>query len=218
MVGGRGGPGWEHEAPADGAGVYTKRRDEEVSKPWARSRRLEDWRLAGYHVQRGRAGSSQPYSGYFVPGYLGRCFAGPTAARGLRGGGSKWNKTYTRLGRRWCQDEGALRGCPGPWKQEGRSVVKYASLQLRRVQSTRGVRLRRWRPHSRKVPWKWSWRAIKPSLELTERGSALPSAFQSPPRTGPRSLSRRDDLPGVPYATGPAALIGKRHGVLSDGE
>ena len=77
----------------------------------------------------------------------------------------------------------------------GRSVVKYTSVQLRRVQSTRGVRLRRWRPHSRKVPWKWSWPAIKPSLELPERGSALPSAFQSPPRTGPRSLSRRDDLP-----------------------
>ena len=77
----------------------------------------------------------------------------------------------------------------------GRSAVKYTSVRLRRVQSTRGVRLRRWRPHSRKVPWKWSWPAIKPSLELPERGSALPSAFQSPPSTGPQSLNRRDDLP-----------------------
>lgn len=62
------------------------------------------------------------------------------------------------------------------------------------VQSTRGVRLRRWRPHSRKVPLEVELAGDK-ALPRARR-AWLSSSVSLPglPRTGPRSPSRRDDL------------------------
>lgn len=145
-----------------------------------RSRRLEDWRLAGYHAQRtGRAGSSQPYSGYFVPGYLVRCFAGPNGSQRFARWWQRMKQDVYTVGPQLVSRRGGASRVSGSLETGGAERRKVHLPSSSGVQSTRGVRLRRWRPHSRKVPWKWSWPAMKPSLELPEGGSALPSAFQA---------------------------------------
>lgn len=70
-------------------------REEEMERSPALRRfagrgRLEDWRLAGYHVQRGERGRVSLILWVLRTAILGALlYRGPTTARGLRGGGSE---------------------------------------------------------------------------------------------------------------------------------